>query len=203
MEKTDKRVSKRIIIASLLATLFITNNASGSIYENKIVNNDPIKYNVMMVDLSEKIEMIRKEVEQKSKAEKKVQIAEVKEEEQPTYSEEDVYWLSRIVSAEAKGETEKGKIAVANVVLNRVKHEEFPDSIKEVVFQKGQFSPVKSKKIYDKPTEEAVEAAVKALEGDRVLEEDVIFFYNPKIAPRSWLRTREEAVTIGEHRFTY
>lgn len=136
-----------------------------------------------------------------------IEVEEVEEqqtkEESKSYSDDDLYWLSRIVSAEAKGESEKGQIAVANVVLNRVEHESFPDSIKDVVFEKGQFSPVNDKSIYNEPTADAVESTIKALEGEVVVDEDVLFFYNPKIAPNSWASKRKEATTIGNHRFTY
>src|SRR5690606_37708226 len=112
-----------------------------------------------------------------------------------------VYWLSRIVSAEAKGESEKGQIAVANVVLNRVEHEDYPDTIREVVFQKNQFSPVKNKSIYEEPTEDAIASSIKALEGERIVNENVLFFYNPKIASKNnWIRTRKSAVVIGNHK---
>lgn len=118
------------------------------------------------------------------------------------YSEADLYWLSRIVSAEAKGEPIKGQMAVANVVLNRVESENFPNTIKEVVFQKGQFCPVTSGSIYDKPYDSAIESATRVLKGERVLEDDVLYFYNPKVVSRgSWIRTRPTAKDIGNHRF--
>lgn len=145
------------------------------------------------------------QVRQESQRQQVEEVAEKTQEDLlQDYIEEDLYWLSRIVSAEAKGESEEGQIAVANVVLNRVNHDDFPDTIKDVIFQKNQFSPVKAKTIYDEPTPEAVEAAKKALSGEKVVDEGVLFFYNPKIAPKnSWLRTRKEAITIGNHRFTY
>ncbi|MCR8994567.1 cell wall hydrolase [Brevibacillus laterosporus] len=136
------------------------------------------------------------EPNEESKQEEKVK-------ESKSYTDEDIYWLSRVVSSEAKGESVKGQIAVANVVLNRVESDKYPDSIKKVVFQKRQFSSVRDKSIYKEPTEEAVKSAKKALKGERVINKDVMFFYNPKIATSRWLDTRRKAVDIGSHRFTY
>lgn len=114
----------------------------------------------------------------------------------------DTYWLSRIISAEAKGESLQGKIAVGNVVLNRVEAKDFPDTVEEVVFQKNQFCPVRNGSVYDEPVEEAVRAAELVLKGERVVDEDIYYFYNPQVVSRgSWIRTREVSKTIGNHNF--
>ncbi len=86
-------------------------------------------------------------------------------------SEEDYQNLLRIVEAEAGGEDEIGKILVANVVLNRVENESFPDSITEVIFQKcngvAQFSPISDGRFYKVVVSDATRQAVdKALEGE-------------------------------------
>ena len=121
-----------------------------------------------------------------------------------TYTEEELYWLSRIVSAEARGESIEGQVAVANVVLNRVKSDYFPDSIEEVIFQSGQFCPVSSGSIYQDPVPSAVESAERALNGKRVLDKKVLFFYNPNTtSSSSWIRSRAVAQDIGNHRFAY
>ena len=109
--------------------------------------------------------------------------------------------LSRVVSAEARGESFRGQVAVANVVLNRVASPLFPNTVREVVYQPGQFCPVRMGSIYDPPTESAIKAAETALAGVRVVGEDVLFFFNPKTAGCQWIRTREVATTIGRHRF--
>ncbi|MGE6227620.1 cell wall hydrolase [Paenibacillus chitinolyticus] len=119
------------------------------------------------------------------------------------YSDEDIYWLARIVSAEAKGESEIGQIAVANVVLNRVKSEKFPDTIKKVIFAKGQFSPVNNKSIFKEPTTKATESARKALQGKKVINEDVYYFFEARTATSKWSKTRKVAAVIGNHTFTY
>lgn len=116
--------------------------------------------------------------------------------------EHGLYWLSQIVSAEAKGECEEGQIAVANVVLNRVKSPNFPNTIKGVIFQHKQFSPVANGSIYDKPYDSAVESSRKALQGKKIVSDDVLYFYNPSIVSRgNWIRTRKVVKTIGNHSF--
>ena len=120
------------------------------------------------------------------------------------YNSTDLYWLSRIISAEAKGEVFAGQIAVGNVVLNRVRSSQFPNTVKGVIFDKKygvQFSPVSSGTIYDTPTDSAVLAAKICLEG-YTLSSRALYFFNPKIATSSWIaRTRPYIMTIGNHKF--
>ncbi|MBR6782770.1 MAG: cell wall hydrolase [Clostridia bacterium] len=120
------------------------------------------------------------------------------------YDSTDLYWLSRIISAEARGEPFTGQIAVGNVVLNRVRSSQFPNTVKGVVFDTKygvQFSPVSSGTIYNTPTSSAVMAAKICLEGYS-LSTQMIYFYNPSIATSSWIgRTRPYIMTIGNHKF--
>ena len=120
------------------------------------------------------------------------------------YNATDLYWLSRIISAEAKGEPFAGQIAVGNVVLNRVRSSQFPNTVKGVIFDKKygvQFSPVASGTIYQTPTASAVRAAKICLEGYS-LSATMLYFYNPAIATSSWIgRTRPYVMTIGNHKF--
>ena len=121
---------------------------------------------------------------------------------EPVVKEDDLYWLSRIIHAEAKGESAEGQIAVGNVILNRMKSDEFPDTLKGVIFQKNQFSPVGNGMIYDEPTSESVESANKVLAGEKVVGDDVLFFYNPNVVGgSSWVWSREVVDTIGNHNF--
>ncbi len=120
------------------------------------------------------------------------------------YNSTDLYWLSRIISAEAKGEPFAGQIAVGNVVLNRVRSSQFPNTVKGVIFDTKygtQFSPVASGTIYNTPTASSVMAAKVCLEGYS-LSTNMIYFYNPSIATSSWIgRTRPYIMTIGNHKF--
>ena len=120
------------------------------------------------------------------------------------YNADDLYWLSRIISAEAKGESLKGQIAVGNVVLNRVRSKSYPNTIYGVIFDRKhgtQFSPVSFGTIYQKPTASAIIAAKICLEGYS-LSNDILFFMNPRIATNNWIsQNRPYAFTIGNHKF--
>ena len=120
------------------------------------------------------------------------------------YNEDDLYWLSRIISAEAKGESLKGQIAVGNVVLNRVRSSSYPNTIYGVIFDRKhgtQFSPVSFGTIYNKPSASSVIAAKICLEGYS-LSNDILFFVNPRLATSTWIeRNRFYEFTIGNHNF--
>lgn len=120
------------------------------------------------------------------------------------YSNDDLYWLSRIISAEARGEVLRGKIAVGNVVLNRMRSSSYPNTIYGVIFDRKngtQFSPVAIGSIYNTPTQESVIAAKICLEG-HTLSNEILFFMNPRIATNNWIaKNREFAFKIGNHSF--
>ncbi len=120
------------------------------------------------------------------------------------YNEDDLYWLARIISAESRGEPLKGQIAVGNVVLNRVRHASYPNTIYGVIFDRKhgtQFSPVSFGTIYDKPSESAIIAAKICLEGYSI-SNTALFFMNPRIATSNWIsKNRPYAFTIGNHDF--
>lgn len=106
------------------------------------------------------------------------------------YNADDIYWLSRIISAESKGEPLEGKIAVGNVVLNRVKSSEFPNDIESVIFdtQNGvQFSPVVNLSLYDEPTNESIIAAKICLEGYS-LSNSILYFLNEAVSTQKWIQ---------------
>ena len=118
--------------------------------------------------------------------------------------EQDVYWLSRIISAESRGESWEGKIAVGNVVLNRVQSPEFPDTIYDVIFDErwgGQFEPVRNGTIYQSPTEESVQAAIACLNGANTAG-DSLYFLAPDLTGNHWtMENRTYVTTIGVHWF--
>ena len=123
---------------------------------------------------------------------------------QRTYTEEDLHWLSRIISAESQGETLRGQIAVGNVILNRVDSDEFPDTIKEVIFDRKngvQFEPISNQTIYNEPTEQSVLAARLVLAGADMAG-DSLYFFNPALSQGLWVRqNRTYFTTIGCHMF--
>jgi len=122
----------------------------------------------------------------------------------PAYDEETLYWLSRVISAESRGEPLEGQIAVGNVVLNRVRSDKYPNTVKEVVFDRRggvQFEPTANGTIYDEPTASAVQAAKLCLDGaDQV--GDAIYFYAPALSAGAWIvKNCTYIKTIGCHKF--
>lgn len=118
-----------------------------------------------------------------------------------SYTEEDLYWLSRVIYAESGNEIKEGQIAVGNVILNRVRNKQFPNTIKQVIFQKNQFSCVDNGSIYNNPTEDAIDSAKKVLNGIKVIDDNVYYFYNPQYSDDSWIQTRKFYRRIGNHVF--
>ena len=121
------------------------------------------------------------------------------------YNAVDFYWLSRIISAESRGEPLEGQIAVGNVVRERVENEDFPDTIPDVVFQQAdgivQFEPVENGTVYLDPAEQSVEAAKRTLAGEKT-PEGAMFFYAPALSEGVWINAnRTYLTTIGCHRF--
>ena len=125
------------------------------------------------------------------------------------FTEEDYINLLRIVEAEASGEDETGKLLVANVVLNRVKDEEFPDTITEVIFQKNngvtQFSPVSNGRFWKvEISGETVSAVNRALAGEDV-SNGALYFAARKYADTDNMRWFDEKLdylfTHGGHEF--
>ncbi len=119
------------------------------------------------------------------------------------YREDEVYWLSRIISAESRGEPLTGQIAVGNVILNRTRTAGFPNTIWGVIFEKNQFSPVKNGSIYNTPAWSSVIAAKMCLEGES-LDRNILFFCNTTVSPVNWItQNRKAAFKIGGHTFYY
>lgn len=117
----------------------------------------------------------------------------------------DAFWLARIIHAEASGEPYTGKVAVGNVVLNRVKSKDFPNTIYNVIFEYymgiPQFSPVADGSIYNTPSSECVRAAEEALNGSSPVG-DATYFFNPDKAAGSWIvRNKQYIGRIGGHAF--
>lgn len=122
----------------------------------------------------------------------------------PAYTADELYWMSRVISAESRGEPLAGKLAVGTVVLNRVASDEFPDSIHDVIFDRKwgvQFEPVANGTIYNEPTPESVLAAKLVLEGAREAGNS-LYFLAPDLTENHWImENREFVVTIGCHWF--
>lgn len=108
--------------------------------------------------------------------------------------------LSRIVYGESRGEPYSGQVAVAAVVLNRVKSSSFPNTISGVVYQSGAFDAVRDGQINLSPDSTAIKAAQDALNGWDP-SYGAIYYFNPSTATNKWIWSRPMTVTIGRHRF--
>ena len=121
------------------------------------------------------------------------------------YDADELFWLARIIHAESQGEPLDGKIAVGNVVLNRVRSADFPNTIYGVIFDQAngvQFTPVANGSIYNTPNEESVAAAKLCLEGASTVPPNCLYFINASIASSLWVpQNRPYIKDIGNHQF--
>ena len=115
-------------------------------------------------------------------------------------NEANIELLARVINGEARGEPYEGQVAVGAVVLNRVDHPSFPNSISGVVYQKGAFTAVDDGQINAQMYASSRRAARDALNGWDPTG-GAIYYYNPRTATNQWIRTREVICTIGEHVF--
>lgn len=123
-----------------------------------------------------------------------------KKEKAKEFNQEDVYLLARAVHGEARGEPYVGKVAVAAVILNRVKSPEFPNTIAGVIYQPGAFTAVSDGQINLTPDREAIAAALDALNGWDPTD-GALYYYNPEKSTSQWIWTREVHLVIGKHHF--
>lgn len=108
--------------------------------------------------------------------------------------------LSKLVYAEARGESYRGQVAVAAVVLNRVASASFPNTISGVIYQSGAFTCVSNGSINNTPDASAIRAARDALNGWDPTG-GCLYYYNPNATNDKWIRTRTVKTVIGNHRF--
>lgn len=112
----------------------------------------------------------------------------------------DLNLLSRVVYSEARGEPYTGQVAVAAVVLNRVRSSSFPNSVSGVVYQSGAFDAVSDGQINLTPDSTARKAAQDAINGwDPTY--GCIYYFNPSTATSKWIWSRPQVLTIGKHIF--
>jgi len=172
---------------------------------NRLSINPSLRYLILREEVIEKNEEIKKDRTNK--------------ESKNPYPEEDIELLARLVYAEAKGETYKGKVAVAATVLNRVENNSFPGTIKGVIYEfknnsfpgtiKGviyefnhgyQYCPVRNGQINRPADEDSKKAVQEALRGKDPTG-GALSFYNPAKSHNQWIRNRPYATTIGSHVF--
>ena len=117
-----------------------------------------------------------------------------------SYSSSDVELLGKVISAEARGESYEGQVAVGAVILNRVKHPSFPDSLSGVVYQKGAFSCVNDSNWYQPVSETSKRAATDALNGWDP-SGGAIYYFNPAKTNDAFMHSRPVVKVIGSHKF--
>ena len=112
----------------------------------------------------------------------------------------DVYLLAKVISAEARGEPYNGQVAVGAVILNRVEHPSFPNTIAGVVYEQGAFTCMVDGQIDQPIADSAFQAARDALNGADPTG-GAIYYFNPDTATSAWIWSRPLITTIGRHRF--
>ncbi len=116
------------------------------------------------------------------------------------YSTNDINLLARVISAEARGEPYTGQVAVGAVILNRIEHPSFPNTLAGVIYQPGAFSCVDDGGINAAVTDSAYRAARDAINGWDP-SGGAIYYYNPAKATSAWIWSRPVLTVIGDHRF--
>lgn len=116
------------------------------------------------------------------------------------YSDQDVALLARLIYGEARGESYTGQVAVAAVVLNRVKSSSFPNTISGVIYQPYAFTAVSDGQINYTPNSTAYSAAKDAINGWDPTG-GAVYYYNPSTATSAWIYSRKVTTTIGNHVF--
>ena len=118
-----------------------------------------------------------------------------------SYNNNDLYLLAKLVHSEARGESYTGQVAVAAVVLNRVKDSRFPNTIAGVIYQPWAFTAVNDGQFNLEPNQTAYQAAKDAINGwDPTY--GAVYYYNPKTATSSWIRSTKTVAVIGQHVFS-
>lgn len=118
----------------------------------------------------------------------------------PAATESNVYLLARIISAEARGEPYTGQVAVGAVILNRIEHPSFPDTLSGVIYQNGAFTAIVDGQFNEPIAESAYSAARDALNGWDPTG-GCVYYYNPAKTSNKFMWSRPTVLTIGSHRF--
>ncbi|BCI61573.1 spore cortex-lytic enzyme [Solibaculum mannosilyticum] len=116
------------------------------------------------------------------------------------YSQSDFNLLARMISAEARGEPYSGQVAVGAVIMNRIEHPSFPNTLAGVLYQPGAFSALYDGQFEQPIADSAYRAAQDALNGVDP-SGGAIYYYNPTTATNQWIRSRPIITRIGQHVF--
>lgn len=112
----------------------------------------------------------------------------------------DVALLARLISAEARGESYEGQVAVGAVVMNRIAHPSFPNTLSGVIYQRGAFSCLDDGQ-FDEPVAQSAYAAARDAMNGYDPTGGAIYYFNPATATSQWIWSRPLIVQIGKHRF--
>lgn len=118
----------------------------------------------------------------------------------PAATEANVNLLARIISAEARGEPYAGQVAVGAIILNRIEHPSFPDTLSGVIYQEGAFTAIVDGQFNEPVSPSAYNAARDALNGWDPTD-GCIYYYNPKKTSNKFMWSRQTITVIGDHRF--
>lgn len=116
------------------------------------------------------------------------------------FSESDVRLLASIISAESRGEPYEGQVAVGAVIMNRIAHPSFPNTLSGVIYQEGAFSCLYDGGINAAVADSAYQAAREAINGSDPTG-GAIYYYNPAKTTNKWIWSRQVVAVIGAHRF--
>ncbi|HEU5140131.1 MAG TPA: cell wall hydrolase [Bacillales bacterium] len=117
-----------------------------------------------------------------------------------TFTVDQIQLLAQLVYAEARGESLKGQVAVASVVLNRIDSGKFPDTVSGVIYERHAFTCVQNGTFYDQPNKEAYRAVYLAIQGWDP-SYGSLYYFNPSKAKSDWIWSRPQTVQIGHHIF--
>lgn len=116
------------------------------------------------------------------------------------FSKSEIDLLARIISAESRGEPYEGQVAVAAVILNRIEHPSFPNTLSGVIYQPGAFSCLTDGGVNAAVADSAYKAARDAINGSDP-SSGAIYYYNPAKSTNKWILSRPVITVIGGHRF--
>lgn len=117
-----------------------------------------------------------------------------------TFSDNEIQMMAQMVHGEARGESFKGKVAVASVILNRIDSSKFPNSVDEVLFESLAFTAVADGQYNMTPNKDAYRAVYHAIQGWDP-SKGATFYFNPNTATSDWIWSREKIIQIGKHIF--
>lgn len=116
------------------------------------------------------------------------------------FTQSEIALLARIISAESRGEPYEGQVAVGAVILNRIAHPSFPNTLAGVIYQPGAFSCLDDGQVNEPVSESAERAARDAMNGWDPTG-GAIYYFNPNTATSKWIWSRPVITVIGSHRF--